>query len=224
MMKLAAMVPIKMNNQRTPGKNTKKFDDGRALLTVHLQTLAEVQGINKIYVFCSDPAIQKYLIPGAEYLERPRYLDTQEATPQNIISEFMKLVKAEIYLVSHCTSPFVTVEHFEECIKAVTCGAFDSAFTGEKIQRLLWSSRKEPFNFKADAIPRTQDLEPIYSEVSAAYVFKREVFEQTHRRVGECPHIVEVKGVECVDIDYPEDFEIANAIYMNIIKKKGKTG
>lgn len=33
-MKTVAFVPIKLNNQRTPGKNTKKFDDGSALITV----------------------------------------------------------------------------------------------------------------------------------------------------------------------------------------------
>ena len=30
-MKTVAFVPIKLNNQRTPGKNIKKFDDGSSL-------------------------------------------------------------------------------------------------------------------------------------------------------------------------------------------------
>ena len=42
--------------------------------------------------------------------------------------------------------------------------------------------------------------------------------EESKRRIGIKPHITEVSGVECVDIDYPEDFEIANAIYMSMIK------
>ena len=65
---------------------------------------------------------------------------------------------------------------------------------------------------------RTQDLPVYYNEVSAAYVFKKETFETLKRRIGENPYICEVSGVECVDIDYPEDFEIANAIYMGILK------
>lgn len=56
---------------------------------------------------------------------------------------------------------------------------------------------------------RTQDLPVYYNEVSAAYVFKKEVYEKYKRRIGIKPHITEVSGVECVDIDYPEDFEIA---------------
>ena len=59
-----------------------------------------------------------------------------------------------------------------------------------------------------------------YNEVSAAYVFKRDVFERLRRRIGENPHITEVSGIEAIDIDYPEDFEVANVVYMNVIKKQ----
>jgi len=219
-MKTVAFVPIKLNNERTPGKNIRPFDDGTALLTVFLKTMVKVQKVEKVYVFCSNSEVKKYLVPGTEFLRRPEYLDTQEATPQDIIFEFMKQVQADIYMVSHCTSPFVKREHLEECIRAVESGEYDSAFTAEKIQRLLWSDNRKPLNFRPDCVPRTQDLPPIYSEVSAAYVFKKEVFEQFRRRVGMKPYIVKVSGIECIDIDYPEDFEIANAIYMSLLSGK----
>lgn len=213
-MKTVAFIPIKLNNERVPGKNTKAFDDGTALVTFFLKTLIQVRGIDEIYVFCSSGEIEKYLAPGVKFLKRPAFLDTQSATPQDIISEFMKAVDADIYMVSHCTSPFVSAGHFEECIDAVKNGGFDSSFTGERLQRLLWNADCEPLNFKPEQIPRTQDLDPVYSEVSAAYVFKREVFEKLHRRIGLKPHITEVTGIECIDIDYPEDFDAANAVYM----------
>lgn len=218
-MRKVAFVPIKLNNQRTPGKNIKRFDDGNALITLFLKTLVKVKGLDEIYVFCSDETIKNYLIPGVQFLKRPEYLDTQEATPQDIMREFISRVDSDIYAVCHCTSPFVTVEHFEECLKATESDEYDSSFTAEKIQHLMWTDTNIPLNFDADNIPRTQDLPKYYSEVSAAYVFKREVFEKYNRRVGVKPYITEVTGVECVDIDYPEDFEIANAIYMSMIKE-----
>lgn len=218
-MRTVAFVPIKLNNQRTPGKNTKRFDDGTALVTVFLKTLITVKGFDKVYVFCSKPEIRDYLVPGVEFLKRPEFLDTQQATPQQIMEEFMKLVDADIYAVCHCTSPFVSAEHLEECVEAVKSGEFDSSFTAQKLQHLLWTAGNEAMNFDPANIPRTQDIAPIYNEISAAYVFKKEVFEKYHRRIGVKPHITEVSGVECVDIDYPEDFEIANAVYMSIIRK-----
>ncbi|MCI7040911.1 MAG: CMP-N-acetylneuraminic acid synthetase [Lachnospiraceae bacterium] len=217
-MRTVACVPIKLNNERTPGKNTKAFFDGTTLIECALKTLVKVKGIDDIYVFCSDHAIKKYLIKGVKFLERPKYLDTKDATPQDIIQEFMKLVDADIYMISHVTSPFVKREHFEECIEAVANGNNDSSFTAERIQKLLWSDSAMPINFDPQNVPRTQDLKPIYDEVSAAYVFTKEVFQMYRRRIGINPHITEVTGIECIDIDYPEDFDIANAVYKEIIK------
>ena len=218
-MKVAAFVPIKLNNERAPGKNTKRFGDGTPLITHFLKTLTRVPEIDELYVFCSKKEIEDYLVPGAHYLKRPDYLDTKEATPQDIIRSFMSVVDADVYMVCHCTSPFVKAERFSECIRKVCKEGYDSAFTGERIQRLMWTNG-QPLNFDAANVPRTQDLPVYYNEVSAAYVFKRETFETLHRRIGLNPYICEVSGVECVDIDYPEDFEIANAIYMSILKKE----
>lgn len=216
-MKVVAFVPVKLNNQRMPGKNVKRFDDGTPLITLFLKTLVRVKSFNEVYVFSSSPEIKNYLVAGAKFLQRPEYLDSQEATPQQIIREFIKRIDADIYAVCHCTSPFVTVEHFEECVQAVKNGGYDSSFTAEKLQRLLWENDSKPMNFDAADIPRTQDLKPIYCEISAAYVFRKEVFEKYQRRIGMNPYITIVSGIECVDIDYPEDFEMANAVYMSLI-------
>ncbi len=195
-MKTTAFVPIKLNNQRTPGKNLKKFDDGTPLITLFLKTLVKVKSFDDIYVFCSSPEIKDYLVAGVKFLQRPEYLDSQKATPQQIIQEFMRKVDSDIYAVCHCTSPFVTVEHFEECVQAAKSEEYDSAFTAEKLQHLFWTDENRPMNFDPADIPRTQDIKPIYSEVSAAYVFKREVFEKYQRRIGMKPYIAKVSGIE----------------------------
>ena len=217
-MKIVAFVPVKFNNERVPGKNTKCFDDGTPLLTLFLKTLVQVPEIDEIYVFCSSDEVQGYLIPGVSYLKRPKDLDTKEASPQDIITAFMNNVYADIYLACHCTSPFVKIDRFSECINKVAFEGYDSAFTGERVQKLMWYDGA-PLNFDAENVPRTQDLPIYYNEVSAVYVFHRETFESLQRRIGLHPFICEVSGYECIDIDYPEDFEIANAVYMGIIRR-----
>ena len=219
-MKVVAYIPIKMNNERTPGKNTKRFFDGNSILEIMQRTLLQVSGIDKIYVFCSNESIKEYIVDGVEYLKRPEYLDTKDATPNDIINEFMKLVDADIYMVCHATSPFVKKEHFQECIEAVLSGDYDSSFTAEKIQKLLWTADNKPLNFNPENVPRTQDLEPIYDEVSACYTFTKETYLKYNRRVGVNPHLTVVSGVECIDIDYPDDLKIAEVVYKEIIKNK----
>lgn len=214
-MKIVAFVPIKLNNERLPGKNTKCFDDGKPLLTYFLEKITQIEAINEFYVFCSDESVKAYLPPKVSFLKRPRFLDTKEATPQNIISEFMKYVSADIYCVCHCTNPFVSLEHFNETLSALLTGDFDSAFTAKKLQRLLWTDKRIPLNFDASNVPRTQDLAPLYDEVPAMYAFRKEVFIKLKRRIGLNPYITELNEFESIDIDYKEDFTLANLVYMN---------
>ena len=42
----------------------------------------------------------------------------------------------------------------------------------------------------------------------------------SNRRLGSHPYIKEVDKIEAMDIDYPEDFEICNAIYKEILKNE----
>lgn len=218
-MKTVAFVPIKLNNERMPGKNLKTFYDGTPMLQFILRTLLEIPEIDERYLFCSSEEVCPYLPDGITFLKRPGFLDTPEATPQDIMREFVVRVPADIYITAHATSPFVSAAHIRECVLRVHSGEYDSAFTARKIQKLLWKNGA-PLNFQADCVPRTQDLEKIYSEVSAAYVYRKEVFQKLNRRIGLRPYICEVSEIEAADIDNPEDFLIADAIYRCILQRE----
>lgn len=49
-MKTTVFMPIKLNNERTPGKNLKKFDDGTVLLQVPLKTALEAKRMEILIV------------------------------------------------------------------------------------------------------------------------------------------------------------------------------
>lgn len=221
-MKVVALIPIKLNNERFPQKNLKCFQDGTPLITFFLKSLLEVQEIDEYYVYCSDDAIINYF-PNNRiiYLRRPAFLDTKDATPQMIIREFMNNVDADVYAVCHCTSPFVHPPKISTCIQKVCSNEFDSAFTAEKTQKLMWYNGK-PLNFDPTNIPRTQDLPIYYKELSAAYVFTKDTFLKYNRRTGINPYICEVSGQESIDIDYEDDFQVADAIYMKYYYNKIK--
>lgn len=218
-MKTVVLLPIKLNNQRVPGKNIKRFSDGTPLMALIQQACLRSQKVDEIYVYCSNPDVKEYILPGVKYLQRPDFLDTDQANSNDIIREFIKTVDADIYVETHATGPFTTAESIDACIEAVASGNYDSAFLAKKIQEFLWQDGTA-MNFDIQHFPRTQDLKPIYSEAPGAYVFTRETFEKYDRRVGMKPYIHEISEIESRDIDYPEDFEIANAIYMALLKDK----
>ena len=221
-MKTTLFMPIKLNNERTPGKNIKCFDDGTPLLQVPLHTALKAKAdgyVDRIIVFCSKKEIKNYIPEGIEFLQRPDYLDQQKIRCADIIETFIRMVESDIYVMYHATSPFITKEHLTECIEAVKTGNYDSAFAAKKLQNFIWFDGK-PLNFTLDCAPRTQDMKPYFCELSSPYVFTKAVFDKYHGRTGIKPFICECSEIESVDIDYPEDFLLANAVYMSLVKKR----
>ena len=211
-MKIVAIVPMKLNNRRLPQKNTKPFHNGKPLCYYILSTLLKIKEISEVYVYCSNPDIKEYLPEGIKYLQRPESLD-QDTTKMNEVLEcFAGEVPADIYVMTHTTAPFISAESIEKGIQAVKENGYDSAFAVKKLQDFLWKDG-QPFNYKLDAIPRTQDLPILYEETSGFYIYHSVVITKLKRRIGNHPYMVEVSEIESVDIDEAEDFEIADAIY-----------
>jgi len=223
-MKTVAFIPIKLNNERTPGKNIKPFSDGTPLMNFVQTSLLKLKKegiIDELYVYCSDGAVMDYILEGIDFLRRPDFLDRKETKGTEIYREFVNTIEADVYVLAHATSPFVTVGHIRACVEAVRSGKYDSAFCAKKLQNFLWCDNK-PMNFVLNDPPRTQDMKPIYIEQSTPYVFTKDVFMQYEARTGVNPYICECNDIECIDIDYPEDFVFADVVYTNYLKgRKG---
>ena len=209
-MKTVAIMPIKLVNERCPGKNTRMLGE-KPLLQYELDNLKATGLCDSINVYCSSEEVVPFLSDGITFIKRPVELDLPTSNFTQIFSAFSKECDADIYVFAHATAPFITVETMKACIMAVQSGEYDSAFCAKKIQTFLWQLG-EPMNFDASNLPRTQDLVPIYQETSGVYVFRKEVFEKHGRRVGVKPFIKEVDFKEAIDIDNPEDFDLAEAL------------
>jgi CMP-N-acetylneuraminic acid synthetase len=217
MKKIVAIVPMKLNNQRLPQKNTKAFTNGKPLCYYILSTLLKTEKIDEVYVYCSNEKIKKYIPSGVKYLKRSESLDQNTTKMNEVLKAFAKDVPADVYVMTHTTAPFISKESIEKGLDAVLSGEYDSSFAAKKLQDFLWKDGK-PFNYELDNIPRTQDLEPLYEETSGFYIYNSSVITSLNRRIGEKPYIVEVNEIEAVDIDEKEDFQIADAIYNSLYK------
>ena len=209
-MTITAIMPIKLTNERLPGKNTKLLGE-KPLLQYELDSLKETKLLDSINVFCSDDAVVPFLPNGVTFVKRPEYLDLPTSNFSQIFDAFMEMFDSDIYVYAHATAPFITVETMKECINVVVSGEYDSAFCASKIQDYLWQDG-EPMNFDATNVPRSQDLKPIYRETSGVYVFTKEAYLKCHRRIGLKPYVKEVSFKEAVDINNPEDFDLAQAL------------
>ena len=183
-MKTVAFVPIRLNSQRVAGKNLRSLS-GSPLMCHILKTLTTVEGIDEVYVLCSDESIRPLLPEGVRFLRRDPSLDRDTTLGREIYDSFTASVDADLYILAHATSPFIRA--------ATVAGG-------------------KPLNYSLDDIPRTQTIEPVYVETSAFFIFSRELWCGRGRRIGDRPYMAVVDHIEGLDIDYPEDFTMAEII------------
>ena len=209
-MKRVAFVPIRLNSQRVEGKNLRMLG-GQPLMTYLLRSLAAAKNIDEVYVYCSDPTISDFLPEGVKFLKRDERLDSNTTLGAEIYDAFTAEVDADIYILAHATSPFIRTATIEDAVARVESGDYDSAFSAERVQTFAWWEGK-PLNYSLEHVPRTQDLEPVYVETSAFFIFQRDVWRTLHRRIGERPYTAVTDRIESMDIDNPDDFLLAEAI------------
>lgn len=220
-MKTTALIPIKLNSERLPMKNIKPFQNGKPLLFYILDTVVHTEGIDEIYVYCSNEEIIKYLPEKVQFLKRDPYYDLSTTKFNEVLSSFAELVPSDIYLLTHATAPFITANSIAKGLNAVKSGQYDSAFSVNILQEFLWKDGK-PFNYSIDNIPRTQDLEKIYSETCGLYIYTKDLILNHGRRIGNHPYFIELSKIESCDINNEEDFIIADAIYNSIVRERRK--
>lgn len=206
-MKTVAFVPIKLNSQRLPNKNILPIA-GHPLCWHLCNSLLQVRGIDEVYVYCSDRAVTQYLPQGILFKQRDKWLDGDLVKGFDIYKSFINEVDADVYILAHTTSPFIKAASIENALSHIFNGENDSAFSAERIQTFAWYQGK-PVNYDLSDVPRTQDIEPVWVETSAFFIFKKEIFTLHNRRIGFNPYIQEVSGIEAVDIDERKDYELA---------------
>lgn len=214
-MKVVSFIPIKLNNERLPGKNTLPLGN-KPMCEYIFETVNKVEMIDEKYVYCSSESIKSYIPEGIKFLKRDSCLDGFQVKGLEIIDYFLKDVEADIYVLTHVTQPFTKYSSITEALEKVISGEYDSAFSAKVLQDYCWY-RGKPFNYNIKDIVTTQNLEPIYIETGAFYIFTREVFKKYRQRIGVNPYIKVMEQIEAVDIDTADDYEFAKIVveYLN---------
>ena len=204
-----AITFIRLRSQRLPYKSIKKLN-GLPLCNYALRVMNKVPEIDDIIVYASDKRICGYIDGSIRYTfkKRPNFLDSNSTTFSDIMDYAVDLINSEYVLYFCVTSPFMKPETISEMINKVVNEGYDSAFTVKEIKNFCWF-KEMPLNYDPNNVPFTQDLEPVLVETSGLYIFRKDLYQKTQRRIGFKPYIKRVGIVEGHDIDYPEDFEIA---------------
>lgn len=213
-----ALLPMKANSQRVPGKNFRNFA-GKPLFAWILDTLLAVEEISKVVI--NTDAASDLAASGlqsserVEIQQRPTDLCGDTVSMNLILAHDIQRNPADTYLMTHTTNPFLSTVSIDRAIENYHQGCqsgHDSLFTVDPVQMRFYREDASPVNHNPDNLIQTQDLEPWYAENSNLYVFSQASFAATNARIGRNPIMMPTPKYESVDIDTPDDWYFAEAL------------
>ncbi len=216
MTKVSAIVPMRHDSERVPGKNYRPLD-ARPLYRHVISMLLEVPEISEVVIDTDsrtivDDAAQAF--PQVRVLPRPEHLRAGEISMNDVLLHTISQLDADVIIQTHSTNPFLSAGIVSSALlRYLSSGAdCDSAFGVTRLQARLWTGAATPINHDPKLLQRTQDIEPVYLENSCFYIFTPEALRATGNRIGARPLLIEVPAEQAVDIDEESDFRLAEAI------------
>lgn len=221
-MKISAFLPCRQGSQRVPRKNIKpfaNFDFG--LIEIKLTQLLSVDSISEVVLSTNDREIldfaQTINHPKLRIVVRSDDLCSSSTSTDDLVQHAVDLIPDGHILWTHVTSPLITSEIYSKAIKlykAALNNGYDSLMSTCLIHAFLWNE-EEPINYdrNVEKWPRTQTLQPLHEVNSAIFLNSSENYKNINDRIGAKPYMFVMDKITGFDIDWEEDFLIAELLY-----------
>lgn len=154
-------------------------------------------------------------------LKRPLEISGDEASSESAVLHCLESLGLEsgVAVLMQCTSPFTRHEELTDAIEKVKSGEFDSVFSSSKDTAFRWSADPAgnlfPLGHPADQRPRRQDLPDVWAETGSFYAFDIPKFLTNKYRFFGRVGQVETTLNFPIDIDTPDELELARILAMN---------
>jgi NAD(P)-dependent dehydrogenase (short-subunit alcohol dehydrogenase family)/CMP-N-acetylneuraminic acid synthetase len=228
MKKIYALVPIKHNSERVPGKNFRLMN-GKPLYKYILDTLKKSKYISKIYVNTDSSylatELQKYY-PDILIYDRPENLIGGDVPTNDLFIDMINTLNldADYYFQTHATNPLLKVETIDDCITNFlnNTNTYDSLFSVKELKTRLYKKDGIALNHNVKELIPTQNLEPLYEENSCMYLFSKDSLFKYGHRISDRPYLYKMNNIESQDIDIEEDFILTEMLIKKSMEKIDK--
>lgn len=221
--KVAFFLPARKGSQRVKNKNTRPFAGVEGgLLANKLEQLLATERIDEIVLSTND---EECLRIGRKYaerstrlrvVERPDELCLDTTNLQDLICYVPTITSAEHILWGHVTTPLADAASYDAAVEdyfASLDEGFDSLVGVTELKNFLLNAEGRLINNTTELPwPRTQDLAPLYEINHTVFLAPREVYVEQRNRLGRRPKLHVMDKISSMDIDWEEDFVIAEAL------------
>lgn len=227
--KISFFLPTRKGSERVKNKNTRPFAGIEGgLVENKLRQLLECKLIDEIIFSsndeaCMEIAAQHDADSRLKIIPRPEELCLSTTNLQDLICYVPTVASGNHILWGHVTTPLAGAEQYDEGIKLYLGNinqGYDSLVGVCELKNFLLDKEGKLINNNTSLPwPRTQDLDPLYEINHTMFIAKREVYTEQKNRIGKKPLLYIMDEFHSFDIDWPEDFTIAEVMYKNIHKK-----
>ena len=221
---VTCFLPCRKGSERVPRKNIKPFGEAqKGLIELKLNQLIAANLVDRIVLTTNDTEILDYASSlrsaKLELHHRIEELSSSSTSTDQLVRHALELIPDGNILWTHVTSPFINARHYDEIIKCYfrqLGKGYDSLMTMTILHGFLWQDGK-PLNYDrtTEKWPRTQTLAPVHEVNSGAFLAPSSVYQELDDRIGENPYLYAMNKLTSHDIDWPEDFLIAETLVEN---------
>lgn len=227
-MKISIFLPLRAGSTRVIRKNTRPFSlNGESLFQLKMNELVNLvkeDDIHEIIISTNDDEVirqsEPYIKDNIKLIRRPDDLCKSTTKVQDLINYVPSVVEGDHVFWIHVTSPFVNLIDYKEALSRykkliLSKSDFDSIMSVNKLQQFIWDDKSKGIiniDRKENPWPNTQDLAPLYEINHAFYISKKENYFLLEDRIGKNPDLFICEGIKKIDIDWEDDFMIAEAI------------
>jgi CMP-N-acetylneuraminic acid synthetase len=223
-MKVTCFLPCRAGSERVKNKNTRQFAGIEGgLLKIKLDQLVRCDLIDQILLSTDDQKvmdISKQFGAKVRVDIRPPHLASSDAKTDDLIKYVGSVIKEPHILWTHVTSPFTNEDIYKKAIedyfRVLNSNENDSLLSVTLLRTHIWKKEGIPVNYdrKTEKWPRSQFVEPLMEVNSAIFINSRVNYINLEDRIGLKPYFFEMDQIESLDIDYEDDFLLAESIFM----------
>lgn len=228
--KIAFFLPTRKGSERVKNKNTRLFAGIEGgLVENKIKQILATKHVDEIIFSSNDErcmeVADKYSYDSRlRIIPRPDELCLSSTNLQDLICYVPTVTDADHILWGHVTTPLAGAEEYDKGIELYLSKleeGYDSLVGVTEFKNFLLNKNGKLVNNTTDIPwPRTQDLEALYEINHTMFLAKREVYTKLKNRLGEKVLLHVMDEIHSKDIDWEDDFTIAEIMYKNLYGKK----
>jgi CMP-N-acetylneuraminic acid synthetase len=205
------LIPTKLHSVRVPNKNFKEFNNGQSLFDIKLQQVLNIFPESQINLIDHVKPMLHHKHMGCKFIQNI-------ANPLILRESFQHLIEQlsrPYILLVRTTTPFINSHLISQFIEEYfqNCDQHSSSVSVIKVRARLFDHQKQPINFSIEAEYKSApDIKEIYYETAGISIIKREDALRYVLHYAPNPKLFVLDPVHGLDINYPEEWKIAQRI------------